>query len=233
MKPDLRDPLDSDLVQAFALADRQPTLPWPEAGDPSDDDLLRLLEGTNLAPAERQALAARVASSPWCTERLASLREALAEVPDAERPPVPEADCARSVKLVFSWARGRLSYLCGSLEPAGFAAVPVTVRGRIPVASEESTYFDFAHRFAEVDVAIQVERAPEDRLDVQLAFRGEEPTLARLRVTLEDARGALLDSQPVEDGHARFVSLGTASHRLTIASAGHEIGRIALDVHPA
>jgi len=233
------DKLDLALREASKLALLIPALPQPGTAEPDDESLIRLLDGA-VPPAEETTLQAAVEASPFARERLATLREALAEV--AAAPPMPSAVNPfdegviaerRPVRLSFLWARGSLRYLWGTLEPRSLVAVPVATRsGIFRRPSEESSFFDFAHQLDGIDLVIQVERARDDHLDVQLTFDGDAHRLARLRVTLADRTGSLLDSQPVEQGKTRFAALAPLPHELLITSAQQELGRVRLDVHP-
>jgi len=233
------DILDLALREACLLAQQRPDLPHPSGADPEDEVLLRLLDG-GLPSAEIQALSQQVQASPYSRERLVTLTEALN---DADAAPTTASVVNRfddkalaaptsSARLSFVWAQGCLRYLGGTLEPRSLVAVPVATRsGTFRRAEEETSFFDFAHRIGDIDVVIQVERVRDDLLDVQLTFDGDHARLERLRVTLSDRQGSLLDSQPVERGKTRFASLEPTPHDLLITSAKRELGRVRLDVH--
>ncbi len=227
---DERDKLDVALVEAVSLAQRIPDLPQGP-GTPEDDDaLLRYLD-SDVDLEERETLRQQVHQSAGGRASLAILREALTEA-EAEEPS-PDAS-PNQIRLAFTWARDGLRYLWGSLEPRSLVAVPVATRGSVPDGlREETAFFDFAHRFGEVEVVIQVERVRDDRLDLQLSFGGQGSGTAPLRVNLADQAGGLLDSQPVEHGTARFAGLSPEAHSLTISSARTEVGRVLLDIHSA
>jgi hypothetical protein len=240
---DPQDKLDLALREAYQLAQQLTPLPVPGAADPDDELLLRLLDDApRLDPGEADQLRAQVDAAPFCRERLATLTEALAELRDA--PPADESPINRlttagksetsPVRISFHWARGCLRYLWGTLEPRSLVAVPVATRGQAATAEpqEETSFFDFAHQLDGLDVVIQVERATEDLLDVQLSFDGDAQRLAHLRVTLADEAGTLLDSQPVEQGQTRFAALQPSPHELQITSAQQELGRVRLDILP-
>ncbi len=233
------DILDLALREACQLAQQTPERPEPSSTDPDDETLLRLLDGS--APkAEIGALRRQVEASPYASERLVTLTAALEDVGD-----LPSTDhavnrfdesviasCPPPVRLSFVWARGCLRYLWGTLEPRSLVAIPVATRsGSFKRPTEETAFFDFAHRIGDIDVIIQIERVRDDQLDVQLSFDGDDERLGRLRVTLADREGSLLDSQPVEQGKTRFASLEPLPHELLITSAQKELGRVRLDVH--
>lgn len=237
------DKLDLALREACQLAQQIPELPQPSQADPDDEALLRLLDN-GLPSAEANLLREQVEASAYARERLATLTEALAEArPEAGR----AADSASAVnrfdesviaerpspvRLSFLWAQGALRYLWGTLEPRSLEAVPVPTRsGTFKRPTEETTFFDFAHCVDGIDVVIQIERVRDDLLDVQLSFTGDDDRLGRLRVTLADGQGGLLDSQPVEHGKTRFAALEPLPHELLISSAQQELGRVRLDVH--
>lgn len=233
------DKLDLALREACQPAQQSPELPQPSGADPSDEILLRLLDG-GLPPAETRGLREQVEASPFSRERLATLIEALSEAETAAAAPTMInrfdervlADYSSPVRLSFVWARGCLRYLWGTLEPRSLVAVPVATRsGTFKRPEEETSFFDFAHRIDDIDMVIQVERVRDDLLDVQLTFDGDDHRLAHLRVTLADHRGSLLDSQPVEQGKTRFAALEPLPHELLITSAQKELGRVRLDIY--
>jgi hypothetical protein len=229
---DRRDQLDADVRLAVTLTGGLADVPGPRPGDPDDETLLRLVDG-NLPRDERRRLERLVDASPHARDRLLALREALAEA--GERVPArpdldPLAAAGRVARIAFGWAEERLSFLWGTLEPRQLVAAPVPTRGQATRPTEETAFFDFSHRFEGVDVVIQVERLPSDRLDVQLLFESADVDLSRLRVTLSDDHGGLLDSQPVEQGRTRFASLAPRGHQLRISAAQQELGRVLLDV---
>ncbi|MFH2007159.1 MAG: hypothetical protein ABI333_11280 [bacterium] len=235
---DSRDKLDLALSEAYRLARRIPTLPDPSDTDPDDEVLLLVLDGAQHFPqGEVKALRERVESSPFSSERLAVLSEVLTEVHDQHPEPMnrlgtPVESQRDPVRLSFVWARGCLRYLWGTLEPRSLIAVPVATRGEaVTGPREETSFFDFAHHFAGIDVVIQVERVRDDLLDVQLNFDGAAQQLAQLRVTLALKGGSLLDSQPVEHGRTRFAALQPLAHEIQITSARKPLGRVLLDVH--
>jgi len=228
---DERDKLDVALAEAVRLAQQLPDLPQA-SGDPGGDEaLLRYLDDHRITAEERESLRKEVHATAWGRERLQTLREGLADVEQAEP---PKSEAAAPVRLAFTWARDGLRYLWSTVEPRSLVAVPVATRGTLPDGvPEETAFFDFAHRFGDVDVVIQVERVPDDRMDVQLCFQGQPAEVAHLRVNLADRSGSLLDSQPVEKGSARFAALPPATHCISITCAQQELGRVLLDVHAA
>lgn len=236
------DKLDLALREACQLAQQSPELPQPSSTDPDDEVLLRVLDG-GLSRAQTQALRRQVEASAFARERLLTLTEALTEALDGADTAAATTVVNRfdegvlagrpsPVRLSFVWARGCLRYLWGTLEPRSLVEVPVSTRsGTFRRPQEETSFFDFAHRIDGIDVVIQVERVRDDLLDVQLSFNGDDDRLERLRVTLADRRGSLLDSQPVEAGKTRFAALEPLPHELLITSAQKELGRVRLDVH--
>lgn len=226
----LRDNLDVLLAEAVRLAPRRPPLPGEQ--EPPDELLLRLLDA-DMPPREREEARQRISRSAYASERLAVLMESLAETDGEEAAPRPAPD--RSLRLSFLLAADRLHFLFGSLLPRSLVTMPVATRGSAPDATEESSFFDFVHRFEDLEAQIFVERVSGGRLDLQLQFQfqGEAARARSLRVSLSDRNGALLDSQPVERGMVRFASLPPSSHLISITDARRERGLIFLDVHPA
>lgn len=232
------DILDQALREACLLAHQGPDLPQPSGADPDDDVILRLLDG-GLPQSESQALHERVRASAYSRERLATLTEALEEAGAKTAPTnVNRYDktvlgtSPSPVRLSFVWAQDCLRYLWGTLEPRSLVAVPVATRSTTSKRQEEETsFFDFAHHIDGINVVIQIERGTDNLLDVQLSFDGDRDQLKRLRVTLADCQGGLLDSQPVEKGKTRFAALEPQPHELLISSAQKELGRVRLDVH--
>lgn len=234
---DERDNLDVVLEEAVSLAQHLPTLPWPGPEEPEDELLLRYLDG-ELAPRERERVRQELARSPYFSERLITLRESLEEVRSPEPASAREGEetgRARRgdarLRLSFLWAANGLRFLWGSLAPRCLVAVPLATRGAAVPSQEESAFFDFSHRFEDVGVLIQLERVPGGRLDLQLQLQAPPRDVGPLRVNLRDRRGALLDSQPVERGVARFISLVPATHQLSITTPKGELGQVLLDIH--
>lgn len=221
-----RDHLDALLAEAASLAfGDSPRLPVPGADEPADELLLGYLDAS-LPPREREAMRQQIARSAYCRERLEVLRAALDEAEQAENAAVSEQHSP--VRLCFQSLAGGLRFLHGSLKPESLVAVPVATRGKAPSPKEETAFFDFQHRFEDLDVHIQVESVPGGRMDVQLQC--DPPRSQPLRVVLSDRSGALLDSQPVERGSARFASLPPTPHRISITDSRRELGRLLLDV---
>lgn len=225
-----RDTLDGLLAEAVPLALGRPCLPRPGADEPEDEAILRYLDA-ELPPREQEALRQRLACSSFASERLAVLRESLAEAERGETPSPPAV--GQPLRLSFLLAADGLRYLCGSLAPKSLVPVPVATRGKSLGTTEESSFFDFEHRFGDLEVQILLERVPGNRLDLQLQLLGERSPRTPLRVSLSDRDGAVLDSQPVERGMARFCGMPPACHRISITDPQRELGQILLDVHPA
>ncbi len=261
------DKLDVALTEALRLAWPIPEPPTDPAEAAAEDErLLLLLEEETLEPRPREQLRQQVQGTAWGRQRLAILREALADAEtdtETDTAAATETACAatlaeaapRAVRLAFAWAADGLRYLWGSLEPGSLVATPVPTRGAAldassrPPASppagatpagatpagatpavEETTYFDFTHRFGDVELVLQIERVPDDRLDVQLSFDRAQTRGVHLRVDLADEGGRLLDSQPVERGTARFASLPPCPHHIRVSTAQQELGRVRLDI---
>lgn len=222
--------LDGLLAEAVVLSLGRPRLPLPSSGEPGDEAILRYLDA-ELPALEREDLRQRIARSPFCSERLAVLRESLAEAARDDAPPQATRD--QPLRLSFLLASDGLRFLFGSLVPRSLVPVPVAIRGRTPTTTEESCFFDFEHRFGDLEVLFLLERVAGNRLDLQLQLQGDVPPRTPLRVSLSDRGGALLDSQPLERGMARFSAIPPACHRISITDPQREIGRILLDVHPA
>ncbi|MDY0000205.1 MAG: hypothetical protein RBU30_02805 [Polyangia bacterium] len=227
---DHRDTLDGLLVEAAALALQHPSLPFPDPEDPGDELILRYLDG-ELDPMEREEYRQRITRSPFYRERLAALKDSIAEAEGVA--PSSQAAASRPLRLSFLLGKDGLRFLFGSLAPRSLVAVPVATRGRVAEKREESCFFDFAHRFDDLDFLILLERVSASRLDLQLQLQGEPRTTRPLRVNLSNRQGAILDSQPVDGGLARFSSMPPSCHRISITDPQREIGQILLDVHLA
>lgn len=215
-----RDELDR-LIARYAKAARSPEgVPAPGATEPSDDDLLRVIEGS--ASAEERARVA--AGGPFTRERLEILKEALAEAGHT-------SGAERAARYVFAVARDAMQLLRSATEPV---AAPVlaghAVRGSAAAASATGdAYFEFDHDFDDVHAVLRVEHVPRDRGCIDLQVRVERANAPQTRVTILRG-GQTIDSTPVDDrGLATFAGLEAVRYRLELRRAGRLAGSVILD----
>lgn len=246
---DSRDPLDLIISEATRQANELPGLPAPGPAEPTDEALLRFLDGPSEDSLIQTQLRQEATGTPWARSRTQTLSEALRETETSSHRLTPSsseatpdlgvrARAAEQVRIAFARADQGLQFLWGTIQPTSLTTVQVPTRGtagpeatsRAAGAVEESTFFDFAHHFGPLEVRIQVERLPDDRIDVQLDFHALKGSGGILRVDLTDAKGALIDSQPVEHGTARFAALAPAPHDLLIRAEDTRIGQVRFDV---
>jgi hypothetical protein len=220
-----RDALDRALSKVVRSARRPRGVPAPGRDEPSDDELLRVIEGS--ASAEERA---RVqAAGAFTQERLAVLREALAETGHA-----PTA-LQRAARYVFVLAKDALDLLRAATEPVAVPAA-ATVRSGPQTAQErgggKACYYEFVQPFQDVEAHLKIEHVTRANanatIDVQIRLVGGGKGA---RVSLVSA-GQTLDSMPVdENGAATFSGLGQAQYEIEVRRAGkaEPIGKLHLD----
>ncbi len=215
--PKNRDELDQ-LIARYARQARHPEgVPEPTAAEPSDDDLLRVVEGS--APAEERARVAEAAGrSAWTRDRLEILQESLAESGHT-------GAVERAARYVFAVARDAMQLLRSASEPVAAPATAHAVRGTA-TATAGDAYFEFDHDFDDVHAVLRVEHVLREAGCIDLQIRVDSPAA---RVTL--LRGAqTVDSTPVDDrGIATFTGLDAVRYRLEVRRLGRLAGYVILD----
>src|SRR5262249_46405958 len=136
-----RDELDAALTARLRAV--RPSVPVPgAAGDePSDDELLRYVEGS-MDDGERAAFEARLADHPNSAERVAIVAEALAEGgwgPLVKAEPVGRRAVNLASRFVFRLSDGVLSFLRGTDLPRGLEPA-MAVRSSPP--AQPQSFFD-------------------------------------------------------------------------------------------
>src|SRR5262245_53438306 len=227
-----RDELDAALTARLRAV--RPSLPVPDAAadEPSDEDLLRYVEGV-MEEAERAAFEVRLADHPSAAERVAIVADALAEGGWGPLPR-PEPIGRRAVNLasrfVFRLSDGVLSFLRGTDLPRGLEPA-MAVRSSAP--AQPQSFFEFESHFAfesgAVDARLALEPAAAAAIDVQLEVTQSGAPLDGVRVKLfRDGRP--VDSAPTEKGRCTFSALPAARYELEIRKGGTEVGRMVLDI---
>lgn len=230
-KPE-RDELDVALTARLRAV--RPSLPVPEpaADEPSDDELLRYVDGA-MGGAEREAFEARLADYPAAAARVAVIAEALAEsgwgpVPRPE--PVGRRAVTLASRFVFRLSEGVLTFLRGTDLPHHLATA-AAVRSSAPPAPP--TFFEFVQRYpfdsGEIDARLALEPVRPQAVDVQLEVTQGGAPLDGVRVKLlRDGRP--VDSAPTENGRCTFAALTAARYELEIRKGGTEVGRMVVDI---
>jgi hypothetical protein len=229
-----RDPLDKGITRTLRKARRPRSLPQPGSREPSDDELLRFVEG--LAGADERSLVEEAQGrSAYTRERIETLREALAE--SGEGPTLVE----RAARYVFVMARDAFELLRGSTAPLVLTPAATRTRsGSHPVspgadsaAAPRPCYFEFTQPFHDLDAHLKIEHVSRARsaptIDVQIRLVAQGVPATDARVTLV-RHGKTLDSIKVErDGAATFSGLEQDRYELDVSRGGKVVGRVHLD----
>jgi hypothetical protein len=194
-------------------------------GDPSDDELLRYLDGA-LPRSDRRRVEARLARSPLARDRLGILTRTLAEVGEEVPATAPAAGPADLVRLVLLVARDALQFLRGDLLPVAVAGAGA-VRGP---ATAAPTYCDFATRFGDLAVSLTLDRA-HDRVDARLVMTSASgQPVTDCRVTLRSGDRTLASVPCEPDGSAHLGVPPEGRYVLELRRRGTPLGRLALDL---
>lgn len=227
-----RDELDAALTARLRAV--RPSLPVPEpaAEAPSDEDILRYVDGS-MGDAERGSFEARLADHPDAAARVAVVAEALSEsgFGPAPRPePIGRRAVTLASRFVFRISDGVLTFLRGTDLPRGLEPA-LAVRSAAP--AEPPSFFEFVQRWpfdsGDVDARLALEPAQRQSVDVQIEVTQGGTPLEGVRVKLlRDGRP--VDSAPTEEGRCTFTSLAAARYEFEIRKGGTEVGRIVLDI---
>lgn len=227
-----RDELDAALTARLRAV--RPSLPVPDAAadEPSDDELLRYVDGS-MDDRERDGFEARLADHPHAAARVAIVAEALAEggwgpLPKPE--PVGRRAVTLASRFVFRLSDGVLSFLRGTDLPQGLEPA-MAVRSGAP--AQPQSFFEFHSHYpfesGQVDARLALEPVAQQAIDVQLEFTQAGAPLDGVRVKLlRDGRP--VDSAPTENGRCTFSALPAARYELEIRKGGTEVGRMVLDI---
>ncbi len=224
-----RDKLDR-LIAGNVRAARQPRgLPTPQRGEPSDDELLRYVEGTSPGD-EKARVAAAMKQSPFTRDRVELLRESLAEAGLA-----PSA-VTRAARYVFVMAKDALELLRGTTAPlmGGTPALATRHGGDVAAAPRAGQcWFEFTQPFDDLDAHLKIEHVTRANaapsIDVQIKLIAAGTPAKDARVTLLRA-GRTIDSVPVEEnGAATFSGLEQDRYELDVRRAGKSVGKVHLD----
>ena len=227
-----RDELDAALTARLRAVRPSLAIPAPGADEPSDDELLRYVEGV-MDDGERGAFEARLAEHPNAAERVAIVAEALAEGgwgPLAKADPVGRRAVNLASRFVFRLSDGVLSFLRGTDLPRGLEPA-MAVRSSAP--AQPQSFFEFISQYpfesGEVDARLALEPVAQQAVDVQLEITQSGAPLDGVRVKLlRDGRP--VDSAPTEGGRCTFSALTAARYEFEIRKGGTEVGRMVLDI---
>ena len=141
-----RDELDAALTARLrAVRPSSAGAGRPAADEPSDDELLRYVDGS-MDDGERETLEARLADHPAAAARVAIVAEALAEGgwgPVGKADPVGRRAVNLASRFVFRLSDGVLSFLRGTDLPRGLEPA-MAVRSSAP--AQPQSFFEFAPR---------------------------------------------------------------------------------------
>ena len=227
-----RDELDAALTARLRAVRPSSAIPDPVADEPSDDELLRYVDGS-MDDGERDALEARLADHPAAAARVAIVAEALAEGgwgPLAKPEPVGRRAVSLASRFVFRLSDGVLSFLRGTDLPRGLEPA-MAVRSSAP--AQPQSFFEFVSQYpfesGEVDARLALEPVAPEAIDIQIEVTQAGAPLEGVRVKLL-RDGKPVDSAPTEKGRCTFSALTAAHYELEIRKGGTEVGRMVLDI---
>jgi hypothetical protein len=227
-----RDELDAALSARLRSVRASVPVPAPEADEPSDDDLLRYVDGT-MDAAEREAFEVRLADHPGAQDRVAVVAAALGDTgwgPMGKTDPVGRRAVALASRFVFRLSEGVLTFLRGTDLPRGLEPA-LAVRSSAP--AQPTSFFEFVSHYSfesgEVDARLALEPVQHEAVDVQIDVTQGGTPLEGVRVKLlRDGRP--VDSSPTEKGRCTFSALTAAHYEFEIRKGGTEVGRMVLDI---
>ncbi len=218
-----RDALDARLSEKLRALRLARPLPAPAADEPSDEELLRYVDGA-LPAGEREQMEARIARSELATVRVAVVIEALRE----SGYPLPKVNPIgrRAVRYVFRLAADALTFLRGSDMPEALAPA-LAVRGA--AVAEAPSFFEFAHAFGAVTAKLAVERVAGHGCEIALTLVEGDRPVEGARVLLR-RDGKQVDSAATENGAASFTGLPAARYQIDLRRGAEEIGTLHVDL---
>jgi hypothetical protein len=226
-----KDGLDLALGERLRAVRPSLSLPEPASDEPSDDELLRYIDGL-MSPKERQAFEVLLADHPSAAERVAVVASALHEAGYASAAPASTEPAARlASRFVFRLSGGVLTFLRGTDLPR--ALIPaLTVRSSPPTMP--TSFFEFVQRYpfdgGDIEAKLALEPVQRQTLDVQLDVSQGGAALEGVRIKLlRDGRP--IDSAPTDHGRCTFSALSVGRYELEIRKGGTEVGRMVLDVY--
>ena len=218
-----RDALDAQVAAKLRALRVGQRLPEPGPNEPSDEELLRYIDGAATGR-ERDELEERIAKSPYASARVGVVVEALRDCGY----PVPKVDPVgrRVARYVFRYAQDALTFLRGSESPAGLAPA-LAVRGAQPI--HEAGFYEFTHHFDQVAATLQVEGLSKSGFALQLTLTDGGKPLDGARVTLRSG-GKTVESASTEDGSCAFAGLTASQYELDVKRGAEAIGTLHVDV---
>lgn len=227
-----RDELDAALTTRLRAVRPSLGVPGATADEPSDDELLRYVDGS-MDRVERETFEARLAAHPASADRVAVVAEALTEGgwgPMARPAPVGRRAVALASRFVFRLSEGVLTFLRGSDLPRGLESA-LAVRSSAP--AQPTSFFEFVSHYpfesGEIDARLALEPVQAQTIDVQIEVTQAGAPVEGVRVKLlRDGRP--VDSSPAENGRCVFSGLAAARYEFEIRKGGTEVGRMVLDI---
>jgi hypothetical protein len=222
---DGRDALDTLLGRAARKAKASRLFPaLPSRGDePSDDEILRVIDGSCSSEERRRVESA----GPWTQARVEILRDALTESGEA----VPTV--VKAARYVMTIARESLEFLRGATSPL---PAPAHVQLRSQSQSQGQTpqsFLEFRHSFASIDAEIRIEHVSQSSqtstidLQVKLVNSGNPVSNGRVAVL---RKGRVVDSVPLEsDGSATFTGLPPERYQVELRARGEVAGTLDIE----
>lgn len=218
-----RDALDAQVAAKLRALRLGARLPEPGPDEPSDEELLRYIDGA-VSGAERERLEERIAKSPYATARVGVVVEALRDCGY----PAPKVDPVgrRVARYVFRRAADAFTFLRGSESPAALAPA-LAVRGAQPI--HDAGFYEFTHHFDQVAATLQVEGVSASGFALQLTLTDGGKPVEGARVTLRSG-GKTVESAQTEDGTCAFAGLTASQYQLDVKRGADAIGTLHVDV---
>ena len=219
-----RDELDARVAEKLRAHQFVRPLPSPGDDEPSDEALLRYLDGA-VTGSERERIEARIAGSPYSSVRVGIVVEALREC--GFPLPTPSPVGRRAVRYVFRLAGSALTFLRGSDLPAALAPA-LSVRGAH--VERHPTFYEFTHDFAAVSARLQIEGVEGRGFEIGLTVSADDRPVEGARVTLRHAGGKVIDSAATENGACSFAGLPPAHYEVEVKRGPEVLGTLHVDV---
>jgi len=227
-----RDPLDKRLSKALKSIRLAVSLPHPADDEPSDEEILMLVEG-QLSGETKKTVEAKIEKSRYSKDRFEILREALADAEARTRLSPDESNEKKTsvARLVFAMTkRGAdrvLAFLHGTDSPMALTPAMATRGGTTPSTTDD--YYRFERQLGDLDAVIQIEHVPNRGVELRLDVKKDGAPLTGARASLR-RDGKLVESVRIRDGVAGFVDLAPDTYQLELSQQDAAIGTLELDV---
>ena len=221
------DEVDQMLSEQLADVDLARAIPKPDArGEPSDDQLLRLLAKAG-SSAELAEIETAVRQSPYSQARLAILRDVLEEQPPSETS-ASRSLVARLAFLVNRGADSALRFIRGNIAPLPLP-LPQPTRGQTHTSSDtQAQCYRFEHAFAACDSALEIE-CYEGRLTLRIELSVDNKPMEFGRVSLL-RDGQLVEASGLAQGRVNFENLAPGRYLAEITQGDSTLARLKLDL---